>query len=241
MADELPWNIIITNIITVLLTFFGTRYALRIRRKEKLKQDVYRTLYNDISQLQKGRFYSRFYRSSAWNQMDAFSKFKVESNIRQLFERHDEEITKYSAMIRQKVDDVVEQKAVLEPILKTPFQKTNLIDNNGYVIRHRNNSCSIADWIIDYSSVFFSPKVINSQTLCKMLEDRASKAGDGYLDSIQKWKDEKPDLYSLIFKQLSELRKVFRASYSEEDLEKQRQILVKLTDELVVELERKIK
>lgn len=149
--------------------------------------------------------------------------------------------SKYWRIIRQKIDDFVHQKTVLEPILKTPFQKASLIDNNGYVIRHRNNSASITDWLIDYSSVFFSSKVTDSQTLYKMLEERASKANDGYLDSIQKWKDEKPDLYSSIFEVLSELRKVFHANYSEEDLEKQRQILVTLTDELVEELERKIK
>lgn len=74
-----------------------------------------------------------------------------------------------------------------------------------------------------------------------MLEERASKADDGYLDSIQKWKDEKPNLYSSIFEQLSELRKVFHPNYNEENLEKQRQILVKLTDELITELEKKIK
>lgn len=248
MADELSWNIIInnmniiiTNIITGSIAFFIARYTLRTRSKEKLKQEVYRNLYNGISQLQKSKFYSRFFQFNAWNQLDDYSKFNVERKLRELLNQYSNEIKKYEKIIRQKIDDFVAQKAVLEPILKTPFQKSNLINNSEEVIRHRNNTNSILDWLIDYSSVFFSSKVTDSQTLYKMLEERASKADDGYLDSIQKWKDEKPTLYSSIFEQLSELKKNFHANYSEEDLEKQRQILVKLTDELITELEKKIK
>ena len=74
-----------------------------------------------------------------------------------------------------------------------------------------------------------------------MLEERAAKANDGYLDSIQKWKNEKPDLYSSIFNQLAELKNNFNANYSEENLENQRKNLMKLTDELVIELKKKIK
>lgn len=249
MVAELSWdviisnaNIIITNIITGSLAFFIARYTLKIRSKEKLKQEVYRNLYNQISEFQKNKFYSRFIPHMVWEQLDAYSKFKVESKIRMLFERHAKEANKYqNYLIRQKIDDIVNQKAVLEPIFVIPFQRANLIDNNGYIIRHRNTSCSITDWLIDFSSVFFSSKITDSEMLYKMLEEYAIKAQNGYLDTIQKWKYDKPTIYSGVFEQLEELRKAFHPIYSEESLEKQRQILVGLTDELMVALEKKIR
>jgi hypothetical protein len=244
MADDFPLNIlgsIVGGTISGLVGIFIVWYTNRGRNKRWLRENVFRQLYNAISGLQESEYYSRFIRFDSWNAVDRYSKLKIEPKLSELLDRHSIEIEKYQKIIQQKTDDFVAQKAVLEPILKTPFQKFNLIDNSEYVIRHRNNTNSILDWLIDYSSVFFSSKVTDSQILYKMLEERASKADDGYLNSIQKWKDEKPDLYSSIFEQLSELKKNFHANYSEEDLEKQRKVLVKLTDELVIELKKKLR
>ena len=244
MTEDFPLNIlgsIVGGAISGIVGLFIVWYTNRGRNKEWLRENAYRQLYNEISNLKESGYYSRFFRFNIWSNMDKYSKIKINTKLRELLDRYSIEITNYEKIIRQKIDDFVEQKAVLEPILKIPFQKHDLIENNEYVIRYRNNKNSILDWLIDYSSVFFSSKVTDSKILYMMLEERASKANDGYLDSIQKWKNEKPDLYTSIFNQLSELKKNFNANYSEEDLENQRNKLMKLTDELVVELKKKIK
>lgn len=92
MVDELPWNIIISNILTGSVAFFIARYTLRIRNKEKLKQEVYRNLYNEISKLQKSRFYSRFFQFNAWDQLDNYSKFKVDQKLRELLDQYSDEV-----------------------------------------------------------------------------------------------------------------------------------------------------
>lgn len=244
MTEDFPLNIlgsIAGGAISGIVGLFIVWYTNRGRNKRWLRENVFRQLYNEISDLKERGYYSRFFRFGSWNDVDRYSKFKIESKLVELLDNYSREITKYQLIIRKKIDDFVDQKGVLEPILKIPFQKYNLIDNNGNIIRHRNSPNSPLDWLIDYSSVFFNSKITDSKTLYSMLEERASKANDGYLDSIQKWKDEKPDLYPSIFEQLSELKKNFHATYGEEDLEKQRQVLVKLTDELVMELKKKLK
>lgn len=244
MPEDFPLNVIgsiVGGVISGIVGLFIVWYTNRGRNKRWLRENVYRQLYNEISNLKEGGYYSRSIRFNLWSEMDKYSKLKIDPKLSTLLDTYSIEIEKYNKILQQKRDEIVDQKVVLEHILKTPFQKSNLINNNGEIIRHRNNTNSTLDWLIDYSSVFFSSKVTDSKTLYEMLEERASKAKDGYLDSIQKWKDEKPDLYSSIFEQLPELKKNFHAKYSEEDLEKQRKVLVELTDELVEKLKQKVR
>lgn len=242
MSDDFNVTIIgsiVGGIISGAVGLVIVWYTHRGKNEDWLRENVYRKLYNEIFDLNDGKYYSRFIRYSSWNELDNYSKSKIDSELRTLLIQYAYQIQKYDKIVRTKIDYFTSQKANIESILKTAFQKANLIDNNDSVVRYRNNSNYVLDWLIDYSSIFLNSDITDPDMLYKKLEERAIKANDGYLETIQKWKNDNSSIYAYIYEQMSFLKQL-HVWYNEDEIEKQRLVLVDITKDVLEKLKKKI-
>lgn len=199
------------------------------------------TIYNSIINAYKTRDFITYSPGNTWDNLEAYAKFKTEEEMVKLLDRYSTDLNKWQLMWTDFQNNFQNKRENLAKIVKPAFEKTNLLDDTGRINNLDGDVWDVAGWLHNCSDVLFNADIKTEEELYKILRDYAVRRWGTFTEMLDKWKKEKPEIYSEILKAIPNLVKNLGAKYSYHQMDVQRQILKESIEKLTYALEQKLK
>ncbi len=206
-----------------------------------LREKVYPELYDEMMVIHENPDKFKAILINPWKNISPSVKLKIEDDIKQLFEEFTAKLSDWNTTFSRVDQNFTINKAKLGEIISPAFARVNLIKPDGHIILDSRTSQQPDAWIDAFKFIIFDEMIVNDQILCEKLVKYARDTENGHLRWLQDWKTQKPTLFGHIFDMLPQLRKVLRIESYNEEMQKEKEDISNLLEQIIKILEKRIR
>ncbi len=206
-----------------------------------LRERVYPSLYDKMMKIHEDPDKFKTITSNPWKDLEPSSKLKVEDDIKQLFEEFTTKLSDWQITISRLQQNYIINQVLLGDIIKKAFEKGSLIKPDGHILLDERTSQEPRYWIEAFKFIIFDDTITNETILYTKLLDFATQTNNGHQRWLQDWHEKIPILYSYIFESLLELRSLVKFEVHNEQVQKQKEQMTSIVQNIVTILETKLR
>ncbi|GKS67411.1 hypothetical protein YTPLAS73_09580 [Nitrosarchaeum sp.] len=213
----------------------------RTKNEDKLwlLQNVYRPIYNSIIQIQNGNFFLTNKLVTPWEDIDDFSRFKMDKSIHDSLKELDGEIKKWNMMGRQLEREFVYKQHELGKIFKDCFILHEFFEKD--MIKLSDMSWQpLHVFVEEFKEVLLFENLDSPEQLYEKMYAHSIQRDDDYHTILKQWKQRSGfQLFECLFKKISEGREFYKSEFVDIELLKRKNTIKKIATEIQSLLELK--
>lgn len=211
-----------TNIINYILDK-NYRKEVPTKENEWMLTNVYRPLYNEISELKHDKIFIDKQISNPISKIDSFSKLKLDEKLRNDLEKLSDEIVVWNKMFRAKEREFQYKQNEIGEIFATCFQTNNLLNSRGEIELDSHTWQEPRNWTKAFQDVLLEdPEIVSGKQLYEKLYAHAILRDDEHDRFLKNFKKRSPALFDCLFNHIPEARKVYAAEIKDKELAEQK-------------------
>lgn len=213
------------------------RKKLTDKQKEDLIEKVYAPCYDGLVKLTLTSRETPL--GNPWGNISPALKLNTEQDVKILFEEFSRDVESWNAMLTQIESDFTHQEVNLASILESSFLEARLINNFKDIQLDDKTSTSLLNWFKVFRYVLIDPTITDSHTLYEKLHEYSILNKNGHAKWLKQFAVD-TSLFSYMINWLPDIRREFNSKIKFEELDRQREKLLKNYEKLFHTLEEKI-
>lgn len=219
----------------------GKRKKNKTANLDWLIENAYTPLYDKMIKIYENPDKFKSITSNPWKELEPSTKLKIEDDVKELLQKYSEELNNWKVTISNLNTNYITNQQQLGNIVKTAFDLVSLTKSDGYIQLDERSSQEPRHWLEAFKFIIFDDTITSPEILYDKLLNYAKLTENGHQQWLQKWKIERPILFTNIFNILPLLRVELRIDHTNKELTQQEQNLRELGERIVRLLEDKIR
>ncbi|MDE1818286.1 MAG: hypothetical protein KGI19_06760 [Thaumarchaeota archaeon] len=211
-----------------------------IQNESWLKENVYVPLYNELVKTYNDPNTFSTIPNDPWKDLQPIAKLRMEDEIKNILQKYSVALSDWRSTISNLNSTYILNQNQLGDIVKTAFDQVSLTLSNGYIQLSESSSQEPRHWLDAFKFIIFDDSITTPEILYEKLLEHTKLTANGHQQYIQKWKMEKPLLFTYIFNILPQLRTKLRVDSTNKEMVKQKTILKELEEQIINLLAEKI-
>ena len=204
------------------------------------REKIYPSLYDKMVALlnQQDKFQRII--ENPWNELPPSSKIQVGENIKNLFERFSDELSKWNNTLSRLDSKYVTNQKHLGNLIGNAFSNESLLRKDGNIGLDNTTSVAPKDWLDTFRFILFDYTITDDSILYQKLIAHSISTQNGHQKWLENWKQNQPAIFKQIFDIISELRHQLVLDVSLESLDNEKNMLENTIKKIISKLEVKL-